>query len=255
MKHKLISWNVNGVRAALKNGLGEFIDDSNPDILCLQEVKAEQHQVDGETWPSDYHIYWNAAKRKGYSGVAILSKLKPNQVIYGMGIDEHDQEGRVLTLELDHYYMVNVYTPNAQSQLARLDYRVNHWDIAFRDFVSDLNNHKPVVLCGDLNVAHKEIDLANPKSNRKNPGFTDEERNRLTELLDAGFIDAFRYFEPGPHHYSWWSYRGQARAKNVGWRIDYFCVSEKLSKAMVSSSILPEVTGSDHCPVTLELKV
>lgn len=251
---KLLSWNVNGVRAALNKGLDKFVEKENPDIFCLQEVKALEDQVDHDLWPDGYHRFWNPATRKGYSGVATFSRQKPINAILGIGMEEHDQEGRVVTLEFDNFYLVNVYTPNAQGELARLDYRVNHWDVAFRNFVCDLNSHKPTVFCGDLNVAHKEIDLANPKSNRRNPGFTDEERFSFTQLLDSGFIDSFRQFEQGDGHYTWWSYRGQARAKNVGWRIDYFGVAEALRDQLVSTKIHHQVIGSDHCPIELVLK-
>ena len=251
---KIISWNVNGIRAVMNKGQDKWLFDQSADVICLQEVKAELSQVDPDRLPAGYEVFWNPAKRKGYSGVAILTRCKPVQVHYGIDRPEHDQEGRVIALEMDDCHIVNVYTPNAQSELARLDYRVNHWDIAFRDFIADLDKSKPVIFCGDLNVAHQEIDLANPKSNRRNPGFTDEERQSFTRLLEVGFVDSFRHFEPGPGHYTWWSYRGQARAKNVGWRIDYFGVSESFMDRVQSSIIHPSVTGSDHCPIELQIK-
>ncbi len=253
--HKFISWNVNGIRAALGKGLGEYFAAQSPDFLCLQEVKAEPHQVDEKLLPDGYHVFWNPARRRGYSGVATFSRHKPVNVITGMDRPEHDQEGRVMTLEMDDYYLVNVYTPNSQNELARLDYRVNEWDVAFREFVSVLYRAKPVIFCGDLNVAHQEIDLANPKSNRRNAGFTDEERESFTRLLEQGFVDTFRAAEPAPGHYTWWSYRGQARARNVGWRIDYFCVSEPLHSNVSASVIHPDIAGSDHCPIELRLSI
>lgn len=251
---KIISWNVNGIRAAISKGLPSYFSREKPDFLCLQEVKALEEQVDHSQWPDGYQWYWNPAKRKGYSGVATFTKHTPVNVIKGIGIDEHDQEGRVITLEMDKYYLVNVYTPNSQNELARLDYRVNQWDVAFRDFLSSLHQHKPVVFCGDLNVAHEAIDLANPKSNRRNAGFTDEERNSFSKLIDSGFVDSFRHFNKAGGHYTWWSYRGQARAKNVGWRIDYFCVSDSIKDCLVKSTIHQDVLGSDHCPVELKMK-
>ena len=251
---KIISWNVNGIRAALGKGLDSYFLKQKPDFLCLQEVKALEEQVDHSVWPNGYQWFWNPAKRKGYSGVATFSQQKPINVIKGIGIEEHDQEGRVITLELDGYYLVNVYTPNSQNELARLDYRVNSWDVAFKDFLSSLTSHKPVVFCGDLNVAHEEIDLANPKSNKRNAGFTDEERQSFTKLMDSGFTDSFRFFNKEGGHYTWWSYRGQARTKNVGWRLDYFCVSDTIKQSLVKSTIQPDVMGSDHCPIKLELK-
>lgn len=246
---KLISWNVNGIRACVNKNFMEFFNEVDADIFCLQETKLQENQIDLNL--DGYHQYWNYAKKKGYSGTAIFTKNKPISVTYGIGIEEHDQEGRVITLEFDEFYMVTVYTPNSQNELKRLDYRMQ-WEDDFRNYLGELDSKKPVIVCGDLNVAHKEIDLKNPKTNRKNAGFTDEERNKFTELLDAGFIDTFRYFYPDKENiYSWWSYRFKAREKNAGWRIDYFCTSERLKDRLVSASIHTEVLGSDHCPVEL----
>lgn len=249
---KLISWNVNGIRACVNKNFMEFFNEVDADIFCLQETKLQENQIDLNL--DGYHQYWNYAKKKGYSGTAIFTKNKPISVTYGIGIEEHDQEGRVITLEFDEFYMVTVYTPNSQNELKRLDYRMQ-WEDDFRNYLGELDSKKPVIVCGDLNVAHKEIDLKNPKTNRKNAGFTDEERNKFTELLDAGFIDTFRYFYPDKENiYSWWSYRFKAREKNAGWRIDYFCTSERLKDRLVSASIHTEVLGSDHCPVELVIK-
>ena len=232
---KLISWNVNGIRACVNKNFMEFFNEVDADIFCLQETKLQENQIDLNL--DGYHQYWNYAKKKGYSGTAIFTKNKPISVTYGIGIEEHDQEGRVITLEFDEFYMVTVYTPNSQNELKRLDYRMQ-WEDDFRNYLVELDSKKPVIVCGDLNVAHKEIDLKNPKTNRKNAGFTDEERNKFTELLDAGFIDTFRYFYPDKENiYSWWSYRFKAREKNAGWRIDYFCTSERLKDRLVSASI------------------
>ncbi|MFT4548496.1 MAG: exodeoxyribonuclease-3 [Verrucomicrobiales bacterium] len=250
---KLISWNVNGVRAALNKGLADFFAAEAPDILCLQETKAQQEQVDMEWLDSSYHQFWNSAEKKGYSGTAIFSKKKPLSVSYGFGKKEHDGEGRVITVEFSSYFVVTVYTPNSQNELRRLDYRME-WDKAFLKHLRKLEKTKPVIFCGDLNVAHKEIDLARPKANRKNAGFSDEERAGFDMLVDAGFVDTFREFDDGPDNYSWWSYRAGARGKNVGWRLDYWCVSEALRKKLKAASILSDVMGSDHCPVVLELK-
>ncbi len=249
---KLISWNVNGIRACVGKNFMEFFNEVNADIFCLQETKLQENQIDLQL--DGYHQYWNYAKKKGYSGTAIFTKKEPLSVMYGINIEEHDQEGRVITLEFEDFYMVTVYTPNSQNELKRLDYRMK-WEDDFRNYLKELDDKKPVIVCGDLNVAHKEIDLKNPKTNRGNAGFTDEERNKFTELLDAGFIDTFRYFYPDKENiYSWWSYRFKAREKNAGWRIDYFCVSEKLKDRLVSASIHTEVLGSDHCPVELVIK-
>ena len=249
---KLISWNVNGIRACVGKNFMEFFNEVNADIFCLQETKLQENQIDLQL--DGYHQYWNYAKKKGYSGTAIFTKKEPLSVMYGINIEEHDQEGRVITLEFEDFYMVTVYTPNSQNELKRLDYRMK-WEDDFRNYLKELDDKKPVIVCGDLNVAHKEIDLKNPKTNRKNAGFTDEERNKFTELMEAGFIDTFRYFYPDKENiYSWWSYRFKAREKNAGWRIDYFCVSEKLKDRLVSASIHTEVLGSDHCPVELVIK-
>jgi exodeoxyribonuclease III len=256
---KLISWNVNGIRAALKKGFLDFVKKEDPDVLCIQETKAHPDQVDLvlDKYP---HHFWNSAEKKGYSGTAVFSKVKPSSVMYGMAIEEHDAEGRVLTLEYDEFFLVNVYTPNSKRELLRLSYR-KKWDDDFRKFVKGLENKKPVIICGDLNVAHKEIDLKNPKSNMTtatkpgNAGFSDTERLGMTKHLEAGLIDTFRYFYPNKEHeYSWWSYMFNARANNVGWRIDYFLVSKVLEKKLKDAFILQEVMGSDHCPVGILLK-
>ena len=249
---KFISWNVNGIRAAVKKGFEDVFKELDADIFCIQESKMQEGQLDLET--KGYHQYWNYAQRKGYSGTAILSKVEPISVSYGLGIEEHDQEGRVITLEFDKFYFVTVYTPNSQTELKRLDYRME-WDDAFRAYLVNLNETKPVVFCGDLNVAAEEIDLKNPKNNRKNAGFTDEEREKFRELKAAGFIDTFRYFYPDQEGiYSWWSYRFSARTKNAGWRIDYFMTSDSLKDQLVDAKIHTEIMGSDHCPVELEIK-
>ena len=249
---KLISWNVNGIRACVGKNFMEFFNEVDADIFCLQETRLQENQIDLQL--EGYYQYWNYAKKKGYSGTAIFTKKEPLNVIYGMGIEEHDQEGRLITLEFEDFYMVTVYTPNSQSELKRLNYRMK-WEDDFKKYLKELDKKKPVVVCGDLNVAHKEIDLKNPKTNRKNAGFTDEERNKFTELLNAGFIDTFRYFYPTEENiYSWWSYRFKAREKNAGWRIDYFCVSEKMKDRLESAKIHTEVLGSDHCPVELIIK-
>ena len=248
---KIISWNVNGIRAVLKKGFLEFLDEHNPDIICLQETKAHKEQVDIclDEYPYDY---WNSATKKGYSGTAIFSKEKPINVKYGIGIESHDQEGRVITIEFNDYYLVTVYTPNSKRELLRLEYR-KKWDIDFLKFLTELQNKKPVVFCGDLNVAHKEIDLKNPKNNRRNPGFTDEERAGFSNIVKSGFIDTFREFHAEGGHYTWWSYMFQARKKDIGWRIDYFCISESLKSKLKNAYILKDVLGSDHAPVVIEL--
>ena len=244
---KLISWNVNGLRACMQKGFAEFFTASDADIFCIQESKLQEGQIDFA--PEGYYAYWNYAVKKGYSGTAIFARKKPVSVAYGIGILEHDQEGRVITLEYEDFYLVTCYTPNSQNELARLSYRME-WEDAFREYLLKLDEKKPVVMCGDLNVAHKEIDLKNPKTNRHNAGFTDEERGKFTELLEAGFTDSFRYFYPEETGiYSWWSYRFKAREKNAGWRIDYVCVSRRLEEKLVSGGIHTEVLGSDHCPV------
>lgn len=249
---KFISWNVNGIRACVQKGFEEFFKNADADIFCIQESKMQEGQLVLEL--PGYYQYWNYAKRKGYSGTAIFTKIKPLPVRYGIGVPEHDQEGRVITLEFEEYYFVTVYTPNAQRELTRLEYRMT-WEDAFLSYLKDLKEKKPVVFCGDLNVAHREIDLKNPKTNHKNAGFTDEERGKFQNVIDAGFIDTFRYFYPELEGaYSWWSYRFHAREKNVGWRIDYFCVSEELKKRLRDAKILTEIYGSDHCPIQLEIE-
>lgn len=248
---KLVSWNVNGIRACLTKGFGEFFKKINADIFCIQETKCQYAQIELEF--DGYTSYWNSAEKKGYSGTAIFTKVKPKNVIYGIGIEEHDKEGRVITLEFDNFYIVNIYTPNSKRELERLEYR-QVWEDEIRKYLLKLKEDKPVIMCGDLNVAHKEIDLKNPKSNRKNAGFTDEERNKMTQLLSSGFVDSFRLLYPDKENvYSWWSYMGHAREKNVGWRIDYFIVSEDVETKVKEASIYPEVFGSDHCPVGLEI--
>jgi exodeoxyribonuclease III len=250
---KLLSWNVNGIRAVIAKNFGEFVSTEQPDILCLQETKARPEQVELPLELGGYHAYWNSAEKPGYSGVAVFTREKPLEVHLGMGHDEHDREGRVLTLEYPQFILVNVYTPNAQDELRRLPYRLS-WDEAFRHHLVKHARRKPVVFCGDLNVAHQEIDLARPKDNRKSPGFSDEERASFSELLDAGFIDTFRHLYPAvTDAYSWWSYRAGARQRNVGWRIDYFGVSAPFIHRVASAEILPQVTGSDHCPVGITL--
>ncbi|EJI4983060.1 exodeoxyribonuclease III [Listeria monocytogenes] len=250
---RLISWNVNGLRAAVKKGFLEYFEEVDADIFCLQETKLQEGQIELDL-PA-YKDYWNYAVKKGYSGTAIFTKVEPLSVQYGLGIPEHDTEGRVITLEFEEFFMVTVYTPNSQAELKRLDYRMTFED-AILEYVKNLDKTKPVVLCGDLNVAHEEIDLKNPKKNRKNAGFSDEERAKFSAFLDAGFIDSFRYFYPDlTDAYSWWSYRMNARARNTGWRIDYFVVSERLKDKLVDAKIHADVLGSDHCPVELELNL
>lgn len=248
---KLISWNVNGIRACLQKDFMGFFNEADADIFCLQETKIQEGQVELDL--PGYYQYFNYAVKKGYSGTAIFTKKEPVSVSYGIGIEEHDTEGRVITLEFDNFYMVTVYTPNSKQQLERLEYRMV-WEDAFREYLNALRVKKPVVVCGDLNVAHKEIDLKNPKTNRHNAGFTDEERSKMTKLLESGFIDSYRHFYPDTEGvYSWWSYRFQARAKNAGWRIDYFLVSDELKEKLVSADIHTQVLGSDHCPVEVQL--
>ncbi len=248
---KLISWNVNGIRACLTKGFEEVFKKMDADIFCLQETKCQPDQINLEF--QGYTSYWNSAEKKGYSGTAIFTKQKPINVTYGIGIEEHDKEGRVITLEFERFYMVDIYTPNSKRELERLEYR-QIWEDEIRKYLLKLNETKPVIMCGDLNVAHKEIDLKNPKTNRHNAGFTDEERNKMTELLDSGFTDTFRYLYPEKENaYSWWSYMGHAREKNVGWRIDYFIVSKSIEKQIKEAKIYPEIMGSDHCPVGLEI--
>ena len=248
---KLISWNVNGLRACVQKGFLDIFKELDADMFCIQESKLQEGQISLEL--EGYHQYWNYAIKKGYSGTAIFTRREPISVAYGIGIEEHDQEGRVITLEFAEFYLVTVYTPNSQSELARLDYRMR-WEDAFLSYLKGLEEKKPIVFCGDLNVAHKEIDLKNPKTNRKNAGFTDEERGKFSTLLGQGFIDTYRYFYPDQEGiYSWWSYRFQARKKNAGWRIDYFCVSESLKEKLVDAKIHTEIMGSDHCPVELDI--
>ncbi|MDO4523329.1 MAG: exodeoxyribonuclease III [Eubacteriales bacterium] len=253
MKKKFISWNVNGLRACVQKGFLEYFHEADADAFCIQESKLQEGQIDLEL--PGYHQYWNYAEKKGYSGTAIFTKEEPVSVAYGIGIEEHDREGRVITLEFASYYLITVYTPNSQNELARLPYRME-WEQAFLAYLKRLEEKKPVIFCGDLNVAHREIDLKNPKTNRKNAGFTDEERARFSELLAAGFVDTYRYFYPDTEGvYSWWSYRFRAREKNAGWRIDYFCVSEALRERLRGAAIHTEVTGSDHCPVELQIEL
>ena len=248
---KLISWNVNGIRACLNKGFADVFKQLDADIFCIQETKCQPEQVELEF--EGYTSYWNSAEKKGYSGTAIFTKQKPLNVTYGIGIEEHDKEGRVITLEFEKFYMVDIYTPNSKRELERLEYR-QIWEDEIRKYLLKLNETKPVIMCGDLNVAHKEIDLKNPKTNRHNAGFTDEERQKMTELLDAGFTDSFRYLYPDKENaYSWWSYMGHAREKNVGWRIDYFIVSKSIENEIKEATIYPEIVGSDHCPVGLEI--
>ena len=249
---RFISWNVNGIRACVQKGFLDFFQEADADIFCIQETKMQEGQLVLDL--EGYEQYWDYAVKKGYSGTAVFTKKKPLSVAYGIGIEEHDQEGRVITLEYEDFYFITVYTPNSQNELARLDYRM-HWEEDFLAYLKKLEKKKPVIFCGDLNVAHKEIDLKNPKSNRKNAGFTDEERQKFTELLNAGFIDTFRYFYPDQEGmYSWWSYRFKAREKNAGWRIDYFCVSEGLKNRLKGAKIWTDVLGSDHCPIMLEIE-
>jgi exodeoxyribonuclease-3 len=248
---KLVSWNVNGLRAVLKKNFLEFLADERPDVLCLQETKCTPDDVE-QLWPAHYTTYWNCAEKKGYSGTAIFAKTRPLKVTNGLGVADHDREGRVITAEFPEFFLVNVYTPNSKRELERLPYR-QEWDVAFLKYLKQLERTKPVIFCGDLNVAHTEIDLANPKANVRNHGFTIEERNGFTALVRAGFVDTFREFEKGGGHYSWWSPMAGARSRNVGWRIDYFLISAKLRPRLKQARILPHVMGSDHCPVTIEL--
>lgn len=249
---KLISWNVNGLRACVNKGFLDFFKEIDADIFCIQESKLQEGQITLDL--DGYHQYWNYAEKKGYSGTAVFTREEPISVAYGIGREEHDREGRVITLEYPEFYLVTVYTPNSQNELARLPYRMQ-WEEDFLAHLKRLEEKKPVIFCGDLNVAHKEIDLKNPKTNRKNAGFTDEEREKFSQLLDAGFIDTFRYFYPEQEGiYSWWSYRFKAREKNAGWRIDYFCVSECLKEKLLDAKIHTEIMGSDHCPVELDIR-
>lgn len=249
---KLISWNVNGIRACVQKGFLDYFKEVDADIFCIQESKLQEGQINLEL--ERYYQFWNYAQKKGYSGTAIFSKIKPISVNYGINKDEHDKEGRVITLEFEDIYVVTVYTPNSQQKLERLNYRMK-WEDDFREYIKSLDENKPVILCGDLNVAHNEIDLKNPKTNRKNAGFTDEERNKFTQFLNEGFIDTYRYFYPDKEEeYTWWSYRFNARANNAGWRIDYFCASERIKDVLIGSQIHSRILGSDHCPVELVIK-
>lgn len=249
---KFISWNVNGIRACVQKGFLDFFKEADADIFCIQETKMQEGQLELDT--PGYYQYWNYAVKKGYSGTAVFTKQEPISVAYGIGMEEHDQEGRVITLEFEDYYFITVYTPNSQNELARLPYRMK-WEKDFLAYMKKLEESKPVIFCGDLNVAHTEIDLKNPKTNRKNAGFSDEERAKFSNLLANGFIDTFRYFYPDMEGiYSWWSYRFSARAKNAGWRIDYFCVSEALKDRLKDAKILTDIMGSDHCPVQLDIE-
>lgn len=249
---KLISWNVNGLRACVQKGFLDYFKSADADIFCIQETKLQEGQIQLDNLDG-YSQYWNYAEKKGYSGVALFTKTQPISVSYGMGIDEYDTEGRLITAEFADFYIITCYTPNSQQELKRLDFRVK-WENELRKYIAELEKMKPVILCGDLNVAHQEIDLKNPKTNRKNAGFTDEERQKMTELLDAGFTDTFRYLYPDKENaYSWWSYMGHAREKNVGWRIDYFIVSKSIESKIKEATIYPEIMGSDHCPVGLEI--
>ncbi len=250
---KLISWNVNGLRAVMKKGFEDFFYDVDADIFCIQETKMQEGQIENFALKG-YKEYWNSAIKKGYSGTAIFTKMEPLNVTYGIGIETHDQEGRVITLEYENFYLVNIYVPNSKRELERLEYRMV-WEDEIRKYLSKLNKKKPVIMCGDLNVAHEEIDLKNPKTNRKNAGFTDEERGKMTELLNAGFVDTFRYIYPEKIAYSWWSYMGNARAKDIGWRIDYFIVSNDIKEKIKDAKIYNEIYGSDHCPVGLEINI
>jgi exodeoxyribonuclease-3 len=251
---RIISWNVNGVRAALRKGLLDFMEGSEADVICLQETKAHPGDVQHVKWPGGFEVFWNSAEKKGYSGTAVFTRVKPKNVWNGIGAAVHDTEGRVLAVEFKDFWLANVYQPNSQRGLTRLDYRVKRWDPAFRRYLKKLQSKgKPVVFCGDLNVAHTEIDLANPKTNRRNAGFTDEERTSFGRLLNGGFVDTFREFEKGPGHYSWWSQMGDCRARNVGWRVDYFVAAHRLKPALKRAWISPAVMGSDHCPVGLEI--
>ena len=250
---KLVTWNVNGIRACVKKGFLDYFNEVDADMFCIQETKLQEGQIDLEL--EGYHQYWNYAIKKGYSGTAIFTKVEPISVKYGLGIEEHDTEGRVITLEFEKFFLVNVYTPNSQAKLARIEYRMN-WENDFRAHLNELDEKKPVVLCGDLNVAHKEIDLKNPSTNKKSAGFSDQEREKMTDLLDAGYVDSFRFLYPDVEEmYTWWSYMRQARDRNSGWRIDYFVVSNRLSDNIEDVEIHREIMGSDHCPVLLKLNI
>ena len=253
MPVKMISWNVNGIRACVNKGFMDYFKDVDADVFCIQESKLQEGQIEMDL--PGYHQYWNYAQKKGYSGTALFSKKEPISVSYGLGIEEHDNEGRVITAEYEDYYVVTCYTPNSKTELERLDYRMV-WDDAFRNHLLALDEKKPVLFCGDLNVAHNEIDLKNPKTNRRSAGFTDEERGKMTELLGVGFIDTFRYLYPDAEGaYSWWSYLGKARDRNAGWRIDYWCVSDRLKEKIKEAEIHSAILGSDHCPVMLDIEI
>ena len=250
---KFIGWNVNGLRACMNKGFEDYFNSVDADIFCLQETKLQQGQIDFA--PAGYNCYWNYAEKKGYSGTAVFTKRQPLNVTYGMGIEQHDKEGRMITLEFEDFYFITVYVPNSQRELARLDYRMQ-WEDDFLEYIKALDSQKPVIYCGDLNVAHREIDLKNPKTNRKNAGFTDEERNKITAVLDSGFTDTYRYFYPHKEGvYSWWSYMFKAREKNAGWRIDYFITSKSLDGRLLDADIHTDVLGSDHCPVELDINL
>lgn len=248
---KFVSWNVNGLRAVISKGFEQIFNSFDADFFCVQEIKLQEGQIDLNL--EGYDSFYNYAERKGYSGTAVFSRHKPLSVRRGIGVERHDSEGRVLTLEYDEFYLVNVYVPNSQRELTRLDYRMD-WEAEFLKYITELDTKKPVIICGDMNCAHEEIDLANPKTNRRNAGFTDEERQCMTRMLDSGFIDTYRYLHPDEKGaYSWWSFRGGARAKNVGWRIDYFIISKRLSDSLVDASIHPDIMGADHCPVSITI--
>ena len=250
---QLISWNVNGIRACVNKGFKEYFKQAQADIFCIQETKCQPDQIELEF--NEYHSYWNSAKKKGYSGTAIFTKIEPKQVKYGIGIEEHDQEGRIITLEFENFYLINNYTPNSKRELERLEYR-QQWEDEIRKYLSKLNKKKPVIMCGDLNVAHQEIDLKNPKTNKGNAGFTNEERQKMTMLLETGFTDSFRYLYPQKENsYTWWSYMGKAREKNIGWRIDYFITSNSIQTRIKESAIHDQILGSDHCPVELQIEI
>ena len=250
---KIISWNVNGIRAVIKKGFYDFINQYNPDIICVQETKAQKEQV--ELTLDKYPFqYWNSAVKKGYSGTAVFSKIKPLTIFYDINIEKHDLEGRVITLEFKNFYLITVYTPNAKRDLSRLNYRCEEWDKDFLNFLKKLEKNKPIIFCGDLNVAHKEIDLKNPKNNLYNAGFTKEEREGFTNIINSNFVDTFREFNKEEGYYTWWSYMFNSRARNIGWRIDYFCISKKIKNILIDSRILNNIMGSDHCPIMLKIK-
>ena len=246
---KFVSWNVNGFRAVLKKGFEEFFNNIDADVFCINESKVNIDQFDFK--PEGYYMFLNPAEKKGYSGILVYSKIEPLNVTFGMGIDEHDHEGRMITLEYDDFYLVSVYVPNVKRDLSRLDYRMI-WEDEFKSYVKKLEKKKPVIICGDMNVAHEEIDIKNAKANRGNAGFTDEERDKMTKLLDSGFIDTYRYYNPDSEEYTWWSYIGKAREKNIGWRIDYFLVSKDIIKKIKNTMIYTDIMGSDHCPIGIE---